>query len=55
MAEDRAAYWRETNNEPRCDECGAGMEEVEWCGECGNCAEHCAGFQGCPDREEETK
>jgi hypothetical protein len=37
--------------EPRCDECGIHCEEVdvdEWCGECGCCADHCAGFEGCP-------
>jgi flavoprotein len=26
---------------PNCDTCGADSEAVEWCGECGNCREHC--------------
>jgi hypothetical protein len=26
---------------PRCDVCGVHHEEAEWCGECGNCGQHC--------------
>ena len=26
---------------PTCDTCGADSEAVEWCGECGNCLQHC--------------
>jgi hypothetical protein len=35
--------------DPSCDECGILMEETaDWCGECGNCKEHCQGYVDCP-------
>lgn len=35
--------------EPRCDECGIHAEEagLDWCGECGNCHDHCADYIDC--------
>lgn len=43
--------WEST---PRCDTCGVEAENVGvpngWCGECGNCADHCEQYEGCPDR-----
>jgi hypothetical protein len=33
---------------PRCDVCGKFDEEVPWCGNCGNCREHCQHDEGCP-------
>lgn len=36
--------------EPRCDVCNAYCEDVEWDGNCGNCVEHCAQYDGCPER-----
>jgi len=35
--------WWDDDSEPRCDVCGMHCEEVEWCGECGNCVLHCEG------------
>lgn len=35
--------------EPRCDDCGAHHETVEWCGNCGKCAEHCDLSDDCED------
>ena len=35
--------------EARCDVCGALDVAVEWCGNCGNCREHCADHEGCDD------
>lgn len=37
------------DDEPRCDTCGSHCETVEWCGECGNCTEHCTGQTDCPE------
>lgn len=34
--------------EPRCDVCDVHTEEADdWCGDCGNCSEHCADEEGC--------
>lgn len=33
--------WWDDDFEPRCDVCGQHCEEVIWCGDCGNCHEHC--------------
>jgi len=34
--------------DPTCDECGISCEDApEWCGNCGNCMEHCADYEGC--------
>ena len=34
--------WWDDPTEPRCDVCGVHTEEADdWCGDCGNCGEHC--------------
>jgi hypothetical protein len=34
--------------DPTCDMCGISSEDApEWCGDCGNCKAHCAGFVDC--------
>jgi hypothetical protein len=36
------------DDEPACDECGTLVDECEdWCGGCGCCREHCAGYVEC--------
>jgi hypothetical protein len=38
--------------DPTCDECGVSTEDaLEWCGNCGNCKDHCANFEGCDDAQ----
>lgn len=32
---------------PTCDICGITDEGTNWCGECGNCREHCAEYEDC--------
>lgn len=39
---------------PRCDVCNAIDEEVDWCGSCGCCVEHCQDFEGCGDSDDST-
>lgn len=34
---------------PRCDVCGKVDEEVDWCGNCGCCREHCQGYKSCSE------
>jgi len=34
---------------PTCDVCELDSESVEWCGNCGNCREHCADSIGCSE------
>lgn len=36
---------------PHCDVCGAVDETVEWCGNCGNCVEHCELSDSCDEWE----
>ena len=37
-----------TETEPHCDNCGRPYEDnPNWCGECGNCTEHCANYVDC--------
>lgn len=43
--------------EPRCDVCNVHCEEADnWCGNCGNCMDHCEQHTGCPSfpRDEDT-
>jgi hypothetical protein len=33
---------------PKCDDCGVWADDApDWCGECGNCADHCLGWHNC--------
>lgn len=42
--------------QPRCDVCGVHTEEADgWCGNCGNCMDHCEQHMGCPPREGDTE
>lgn len=36
---------------PRCDVCGIQMEEAgaDWCGNCGNCTDHCELWHSCEE------
>jgi len=37
--------------DPTCDACDISSEDAtEWCGNCGNCMDHCADFEGCDER-----
>jgi hypothetical protein len=38
---------------PQCDVCEAIEEDVVWCGNCGNCLEHCKGEEGCEEYHKE--
>jgi hypothetical protein len=43
--------------EPRCDVCNVHCEDADnWCGNCGNCMDHCEQHTGCPSlpRDEDT-
>ena len=33
--------------QPTCDVCGETDENVDWCGSCGCCREHCQGYVDC--------
>lgn len=42
--------WWDDPSEPRCDECGWHMEDAEeWCGNCGNCTDHCELSDSCEE------
>ena len=40
-----------SDDEPTCDVCGKHTEDAVWCGSCGCCREHCAGFADCDEED----